>query len=134
MVDEKEINALFGVTSEDVEKGDDIIPSLNLKALLEGESHVDVEIVESKPREIEFTDKEGEKVKAPVITVNYEDTEFTLWLSAKTMRMGFARLFRDNNGNLKGVKARITSKEATHAKFGKYNAYNVQEKKDGDEE
>ena len=123
---------LFGVTSDEVEKGKDILPSLDLKSVLVDLSPVEVIFRENMPKIVEIPDEDEPSGvrKASCIVVEFGGTNNTLWLGAKSLAMAIARIAQDNAFKLEGVKARITMQEGTHAKYGKVNYYNAQQVKD----
>lgn len=126
------VKDLFGVSEEELEKTEKIIPSFNYGDYLKNNAFVEFEFSESAPREIEVPDDEEKtgKRKAKVITITFLGTEYTLWLSAKTVRMGVAQIWKNNNGDLTGVKVRMTCSKAKHEKYGEYTAYGLQEIKE----
>ncbi len=123
---EQETLDLFGVSQEEMEKTEGIIPTLDVSQFLKDpQDSLEVTFVEDNPREIEFLDKQtGKQAKAKVITVECMDDEYTLWLSAVSLRTPIALMHKENNG-LKGLTVRLKKVEGKHKKFGTVSYYRV---------
>lgn len=147
-----EIKNLFGVTEEEIEKSKDILPSFDL-GKIERDSKIFVTVLSKEPEMVEHTDNFSEnkdqKIKTPVLKVkvnkvlrytNKENIEipydepFTLWLSSKSLSLGFAKIFANNNGNLENVDCVIRVTSAVYKKYGENRCYDVTEIKPSIEE
>lgn len=135
----------FGITDEELEKGADIVPTFSLGKDLPVGSKVIVEILEKEPREIEVKDIYGkeEKKKTSVLNVfvkqvsrpNGEEflvipieEERSIYLTSKTLALGFGRIYKKYNGDFKGVMVKIHKTTAEY-KQGENICYNVTELK-----
>lgn len=123
----------FGLTEEEAKKTKDITPTFNLGDLNVGES-AHFTILSEKPKELEIPDKEetkkqGKPIKKKVKALKALDKltgmEVTLWLSAKSLSMGFFNVFK-KEGTLKDKDVVIAVREYDHPVYDKTRAYSVQ--------
>jgi hypothetical protein len=139
----------FGIDKETFVKSKDILPTFDLGELKEN-STVYLTVLDKKPQPITHKAKfpkgkikEGDEMETPVLTVNVhkvsvpdKDSEmglldisfeekFTLWLSSKSLSLGFAKIFEDNSEDLTGIKAKIKVTTAIYKKFGENRCYQV---------
>lgn len=127
----KDLNKLFGIDKETLEKSKDIKPILDLGAMKDN-SIVRVEFSEKEPREVETPNSKYSKT-ARVISVKditegeQNSLEYSLFLSAKTLSLGVAKIWEKHNFDLTGVKAVIKKTKAVFKEFGENTAYNIQE-------
>lgn len=124
-----EAHEVFGLTKEDTNKLKDFKPTLNLGYLKVNES-VRLQILDEKPREVEVEDpkNKGQKKKELVIEAidKSNGLQVTVWLSAKSLRMEFLKIYSKNN-SLKNKHVIVGVREYDHPKFKKVKAYTVQE-------
>lgn len=124
-----QIKDLFGVESEEVDKMEDFPLTLDTSILDDLKTTLDITFLEDEPREVKFkeldkdTQKEVEKT-GKVISVEWEKDTYTLWLSAQSLLMQVAKLYKDNEG-LKDVHARLRKIQGTHPKYGKVKYYKL---------
>lgn len=124
MENEKTLKDLFGVEEDEIQT---FKPLLNLPKMAIGTT-VKVEFVEDEPREVAVKSKFG-KDKAKMIDVieisdESNKIEYSMFIGAKTLLNGIARLYLENGNSLKGTKASITISSADFEK-GTNRCYNV---------
>lgn len=117
----------FGVTKEELDATQDINPTLRIAQYFENHSYMDVTFTQAKPEMVKVKDDKGKEEERPVISVDLDGVEYSLWLSAKTLRLGVGKVANEHGFDLDGVTVRITQTPAHHETYGDYNAYNVQE-------
>lgn len=134
--EKKEAHDLFGVSKEEADKAQDIVPTFNLGDLEVGKSHR-FTIVSAQPKSVEFEDKkerdeEGKPVKKSQLVLEAIDAltgmKVALWLSAKSLRLEFMKLYRAK-GTLENVPVVVAVREYEHDQWGKVRGYSVQEDK-----
>lgn len=124
-----DIKKLFGVDQETIDKSKDIKPVLDLGSL-DLNSVVKVEFTEKEPKEIETPNSKYNKV-SKVISVkditHGENLEYSLFLSAKSLSLGIARIYQKHGNDLTGVKVLIKKTKTIYKDYGENIAYNIQE-------
>lgn len=129
-----DLETLFGITKELVDKSKDILPVLDLGNADIG-SKFKIEFIESKPRIIEtpnsdFSDT-AKVINVKEISLGNEEFEgavkYSLFLSSKSLALGVGKLWIEHNKDLEGVKCLISVGETNYKKFGKNRCYTVQE-------
>lgn len=132
---QKKFSDLFGVDYETVQLSKKILPTLNLGKLKEG-SRIKIEFTESCPRMILTPNNPYGAETAKVINVkeiSLGDTEeqgaleYSMFLSSKSLAMGVAVIYDNNNFDLKGCRAVITVSTAEYKNYGENRCYIVQE-------
>lgn len=140
-----EIETLFGVSKESIEKSKNIYPTLEL-GKLEENSIVFGVVCEEKPNNVKHKNKfkkkgEPEELETPVLIV-FVDTikrrtsdgeivelpiqeKQSLWLSSKSLSLGFAKLYEENSRNLKDIGFKITISTADYKEYGENTCYRV---------
>ena len=63
----------------------------------------------------------------PSFSVPMNDEIHTLWLSSKTLRMGFLKIAENHNGNMENIKLSILKGTAIFKDFGENVCYSVSE-------
>jgi len=134
--------SLFGVSKEAFTKSKDIKPIFDFSKVdaVEGIvlSSVPVLVKHKAKFKGEFH-KIGDEIQTPVIQVKItsavkdgEDMtaeysgEYSIWLSSKTLALGFLNLF-DMHSTLKDVKFRVKVETAKYKDYGENTAYRVME-------
>lgn len=124
-----EANEVFGLTKEETAKLKDFKPTLNLGNLKVNES-VRLQILDDKPREVEVDDQKTKGAKKKELVIEAVDKsnglQVTVWLSAKSLRMEFLKIYTKNN-TLKNKHVIVGVREYDHPKYKKVKAYTVQE-------
>lgn len=118
----------FGLSEDEAKNVQDILPTLELGKMSVGDS-VRVKCLSESPKDIEWEDKETKKKnKTPAIEVLNKDNglKMSLWLSSKSLKQEFFKVFKQNKENLKGLDIVIAIEEYDHDKYGKTRAYRVQ--------
>lgn len=121
----------FGLSQEVADKMKDFLPTYDVTKIQEGDVVI-FQILEKEPREIVAGKDEetGEPLKRHVINVREVKTEmdFTLWLSATSLKMGMLKLYNKKKNNLKDTKMKLSVRTYKHTKYsGDTRAYIVQE-------
>lgn len=127
----------FGLDKETIEKSIDVLPTFDLGKLELG-CHVYMTVLEREPKEVEVNDKftNGKKTTRcinvfveKVIRANGEEVAYgenmNLWLSSKSLAIGFFKAYEENNKSLKDVMVKITIGETEYKKFGTNRCYTV---------
>lgn len=132
MSDDK-TTSTWDVTPEQRENSKDIVPTLQISQYLANNESIEVEFLEDVPRNIEVPTKDDkgnvteETETRKAITVKCMGAEYTLWLSATSLRIPLANLWESHNNSLKGIKVRIGKRTGRHPKYGDTEYYRVQE-------
>lgn len=132
MKNKKNVNEVdheaFGLTKEEAEGTKDIAPNAKLGDLKAGES-ARYRVVVAMPKKLTYVDKNTNEEKGEqVLTAINRRTniEETIWLSSKTLRMEFLKLYKKHN-TLMNLDVVISAKEYDHPKYGKKTrGYTVQ--------
>lgn len=115
----------YDLDRSDVRDAKDINPSLQLK---DGESFRGFFVTDT-PKRVEYMNKKtGEQeIKRVHIVENSIGARFTLWLSAKTIRMGVASIAKAHGNHIKGVEFVISKRLTTLKPWGEVSLYDVRE-------
>ena len=135
---------LFDIDEETYKKSKDIKPALDLGKLEPGSS-VELTVLSKEPRKVKHKNKfkkdknDPDEIETSIIDVQVHkilrasdndvleidvNEENGLWLSSKSLSLGFLRLYKENN-TLENVKARIKIGLAEYKEFGENRVYNV---------
>lgn len=124
----------FGLTAEEQEKASKMVetfPTFETGNMAVGD-FVDFESVSAAPemvrhKQMNKETKKEEEVETPIIRVKLIESGeiFTLWLSAKSLKMHMAKLSSVNDDNLEGVRFRLKKETYEHQTQGKTIGYRV---------
>ena len=124
---ETDLNSLFGIDKETLDKSKDIRPILNLGELKVND-FVKVEFIENEPKKIETPNSKFGKTSRVILVKTLEDgLECSLFMSSKSLSLGIAKVWESNNKQLKGIKVLIKKSIVDYKEFGANNCYNVQQ-------
>jgi len=99
-------------------------PTLSLKEFFENNEILTV-TVKDWPKPVAFQDTEEIWQNSMVLTVEYAGIDYSMWLSAESLKKGVVKAFQDYGDNLIGREIAITRREYRHKKYGDTFAYNV---------
>lgn len=124
------ISEIFGLSEEEINNLQNFLPILNISKL-EPNSFCIVKFLEEKPTEVETPNSKYSKIskiiKCADLTFDELDPiECSLFLSAKSLNNGLAKLYLENNNSLLNVKAKITVKLINYKNFGENRGYEVE--------
>lgn len=124
----------YGLTPEEAKKTKDITPTYNMGDLKVGQT-AHFRILSDKPDLVEVLDKQesskqGKEIKTKQRVLKAYDKatgmEVTIWLSSKSLSMGFLNIARNNNNSLLDVDVVVSVRVYEHPMYGKTRAYGVQ--------
>ena len=100
-------------------------PTIGLQEYFDGGADKLILRVKAWPRPVAWKDAEEVWQSTNVMEVEANGITHSLWLSAKSLRMGVVKAFQDHGQELLGRDILITRRPYVHHKFGKSFAYNV---------
>lgn len=124
---------IFGLTEEELQKSMDILPTLDLGKMPIG-TKLFLKFAEKEPREIELKEK-GKYGQSSAWVINIDDftlgentvLKYTMFLSAKTLRLAVIKLWKNNDENLENIKIQLIVGSAEFKEFGENRCYTVQQ-------
>lgn len=66
-----------------------------------------------------------DKKTSEMLEVPYNNEQYSLWLSSKSLSMGLARIYQENENSLKNMDVKITIGKANYKQFGENTCYRV---------
>lgn len=126
--EKSEMQELWGLDEETVEKAMEINPVLKLGRDFPYNTPLDIEFTEDKAKEVETPNSDyGDKSTVINVRDLVTNIDYSMFLSSKSLRLGVAKLWVANNKSLIGVKARIVKTQVEYKKFGLNDCYTVQQ-------
>ena len=128
----KDTSSVFGVQNDEIETAlsGGFNPAFNTKSM-EYNKPIKFKCLSRKPELIETNDKfakeDGAKKVTPVVTIEnlFDKNIYSLWLSARTLRDAFIRLYVDSNNNLENEYFSLVKIHYNHPKWGDTDGFRV---------